>query len=78
MSKVVDENKYKALRKKLGMNQAEFWGKIAVTQSGGSRYENGRRVPGTTANLVELAYGKNPLKALAKLRCTTVDALVAK
>ena len=26
------------IRKKLGMNQQEFWGQIGVTQSGGSRY----------------------------------------
>lgn len=32
----------RALRQKLGLNQAEFWGRISVTQSGGSRYESGR------------------------------------
>jgi hypothetical protein len=30
------------LRKKLGVNQMEFWSQIGVTQSGGSRYESGR------------------------------------
>lgn len=30
-----------AHRKKLGLNQSEFWSRINVTQSGGSRYESG-------------------------------------
>lgn len=33
------------LRQKLGLNQSEFWRHIAVTQSGGSRYESGRDMP---------------------------------
>ena len=35
---------YKTLRTKLRMNQTEFWSRIGVTQSGGSRYEG--RPPG--------------------------------
>ena len=30
------------IRHRLGLNQQEFWGRIGVTQSGGSRYESGR------------------------------------
>lgn len=45
-----------ALRKKLGLNQTGFWGRIATTQSGGSRYEGGRRLPGTVQLLLHLAY----------------------
>lgn len=45
------------LRQKKGMNQSEFWGQIGVTQSGGSRYENGRHVPPIVAMAVELAHG---------------------
>lgn len=33
------------MRQKAGMNQGEFWGVFGVTQSGGSRYESGRRIP---------------------------------
>jgi hypothetical protein len=29
------------LRETLRLNQAEFWRRVEVTQSGGSRYENG-------------------------------------
>lgn len=34
-----------ALRAASGLNQSEFWGKFGITQSCGSRYENGRRMP---------------------------------
>jgi hypothetical protein len=33
------------LRHSLKLNQAEFWGRLEVTQSGGSRYEHGRPMP---------------------------------
>ena len=33
------------IRRRLGLNQQEFWTKIGVTQSGGSRYESGRDMP---------------------------------
>jgi transcriptional regulator with XRE-family HTH domain len=44
------------LRKKLGLNQSDFWSKIAVTQSGGSRYESGRSLPRSAQFLLHLAY----------------------
>lgn len=34
-----------AERKACNMNQAEYWQRFGVTQSGGSRYESGRAVP---------------------------------
>src|SRR5947209_18351464 len=33
------------IRRRLGLNQEEFWTRIGVTQSGGSRYESGRTMP---------------------------------
>jgi hypothetical protein len=45
-----------ALRKELGLKQVPFWSAIGVTQSGGSRYENDRRMPSPVAELVRLAY----------------------
>lgn len=33
------------VRQKLGMTQAQFWNQFGTTQSGGSRYEAGRRIP---------------------------------
>jgi transcriptional regulator with XRE-family HTH domain len=44
------------LRRKLGLNQHQFWSPIGVTQSGGSRYENGRNMPKPVRELVRLAY----------------------
>lgn len=45
-----------ALRKKRGLNQSDFWSQIGVTQSGGSRYENGRNMPKPVRSLVELVH----------------------
>ena len=45
-----------ALRRASGLNQTAFWCKVGVTQSGGSWYENGRRLPSTVAQLIDLVY----------------------
>lgn len=44
------------LRKKLGVNQSVFWSRIRVTQSGGSRYESGRKLPHPVQLLLHMAY----------------------
>jgi transcriptional regulator with XRE-family HTH domain len=44
------------VRRKLGLNQSEFWGKIGVTQSGGSRYESGRSMPRPVRELLRLVH----------------------
>lgn len=46
----------KAFRKRLGMSQSDFWGRIGVTQSGGCRYERGRNLPRTVRVLLHVAY----------------------
>jgi len=38
------------------MNQEEFWTKIGVTQSGGSRYESGRDMPKPVLELLRLVH----------------------
>jgi transcriptional regulator with XRE-family HTH domain len=53
----------KQLRKQTGLTQAAFWGKFAITQSGGSRYESGRTVPVPVRLLISLAYGNSKDKA---------------
>jgi len=60
----------KLLRSKLGMNQSEFWSRISVTQSGGSRYESGRNLPKPVRLLLHLAYApeKQAMDILKKLR----------
>ncbi len=44
------------IRKKLGLNQMEFWSEIGVTQSGGSRYESGRSMSKPVRELLRLVY----------------------
>ncbi len=44
------------IRRKLGMNQSQFWSKIGVTQSGGSRYESGRSIPRPVQALLRLVH----------------------
>jgi transcriptional regulator with XRE-family HTH domain len=44
------------LREFSGLDQTEFWGRVGVTQPGGSRYENGRRIPKPVQELLRLVY----------------------
>ncbi|CAG0995698.1 hypothetical protein RHDC4_02804 [Rhodocyclaceae bacterium] len=44
------------IRRKLGMNQQQFWSKLGVTQSGGSRYESGRNMPRPVQHLLRLVH----------------------
>lgn len=65
-----DGPKALALRKRLGINQAKFWASVGVTQSGGSRYENGRTMPSPVARLLSIVYA-HPMhieKRLVQLR----------
>lgn len=57
-------------RRKLHMNQSEFWIRLGVTQSGGSRYESGRKIPKPVQLLLHMAYGteKQAQDLLARLR----------
>lgn len=47
----------RARRRELGLSQADFWARVGVTQSGGSRYEHGRKIPKPAARLLTLAFG---------------------
>ena len=44
------------IRRRLGLNQEEFWTQIGVTQSGGSRYESGRDMPKPVRELLRLVH----------------------
>ena len=44
------------IRRRLGLNQEEFWSRIGVTQSGGSRYESGRSMPKPVRELLRLVH----------------------
>jgi transcriptional regulator with XRE-family HTH domain len=47
------------IRVRSGLSQEAFWGRIGITQSGGSRYECGRRIPEPVELLLKIAYGSN-------------------
>lgn len=61
------QTEWQRKRSKSGLNQETFWSRIGVTQSGGCRYENGRRVPPTVLLLAAIAYG-TPRQAAHTLR----------
>ena len=44
------------IRRRLGLNQEEFWTRIGVTQSGGSRYESGRSMTKPVRELLRLVH----------------------
>lgn len=44
------------IRNRLRLNQEEFWSRIGVTQSGGSRYESGRSMPKPVRELLRLVH----------------------
>ena len=46
----------RGIRRRLGMNQQDFWGRIGVTQSGGSRYESGRNMPKPVQELLRVVH----------------------
>lgn len=52
-----------AMRKKSGITQTEFWSPIGVTQSGGSRFESGRKIPNPVQRLLAIAYGTDKQSA---------------
>jgi transcriptional regulator with XRE-family HTH domain len=46
----------RALRRKLGINQQQFWSELGVTQSAGSRYESGRNMSRPVQQLLRLVH----------------------
>ena len=54
--KTTDKIDAREIRRKLGMNQQQFWSKLGVTQSGGSRYESGRNMPRPVQHLLRLVH----------------------
>ena len=65
--KVFEEIKdVKEIRKKTGLNQIDFWGKVGVTQSGGSRYETGRKMPKPVRELLRLVHIQRNCRRLTR------------
>jgi DNA-binding transcriptional regulator YiaG len=57
-----------ALREKLKLSQADFWQRLGVSQSCGSRYENDRAIPRHIYLLLQLAYDSKPERAYRSIR----------
>lgn len=61
------------------LNQQEFWEKVGITQSGGSRYENGeRRVSSALAEILRLTYVERVDLKLVSRDSIEVAALLKK
>ena len=56
LMKATEKLDVREIRRKLGLNQSQFWSKIGVTQSGGSRYESGRNIPRPVQALLRLVH----------------------
>lgn len=54
--KTMEKVDAREIRRKLGLNQQQFWSKLGVTQSGGSRYESGRNMPRPVQHLLRLVH----------------------
>lgn len=54
--KAIEKIEPREIRRKLGLNQQEFWSRVGVTQSGGSRYESGRNMPKPVRELLRLVH----------------------
>ena len=59
----------KEYRKKHRIRQSDFWQRVGITQSGGSRYEGARAIPEPVQLLLAIAYGSRSERnqALAQL-----------
>jgi transcriptional regulator with XRE-family HTH domain len=54
---LISGNEVKIIRKKLNLNQLDFWQDIGVTQSAGSRYERGNtNMPSQICELIRIRY----------------------
>jgi DNA-binding transcriptional regulator YiaG len=69
IGKPLDGHQVAKLRRALGLSQVEFWTRLGMTQSGGSRYERGQPISRPTQLLIRLVYGRKPQTLLAQLRC---------
>ena len=50
------------MRNRRQLNQTEFWRRVGVSQSGGSRYESGRNIPRPVQILLAAKHGKAAAK----------------
>ena len=56
LGKNLTSTEIKAIRQNQCLIQSEFWEAVGVTQSGGSRYENGHTIPTQILELIRIIY----------------------
>ncbi|MDD5297891.1 MAG: transcriptional regulator [Rhodocyclaceae bacterium] len=71
--KTIEKIDAREIRRKLGLNQSQFWSKIGVTQSGGSRYESGRNMPRPVQTLLRLVHVEQV--DIAKIRKDDIEVV---
>ena len=64
----------RGIRRRLRLNQQDFWSRVGVTQSGGSRYESGRSMPRPVRELLRLVHIEGIELAKAKKKDLEVAA----
>ncbi len=81
--KTIEKIDAREIRRKLGLNQQQFWSTLGVTQSGGSRYESGRNMPKPVRELLRLVHveqidiskiRREDMEVIEYLRATDPDA----
>jgi len=76
--KAIEKIDPREIRRKLGLNQQQFWSTIGVTQSGGSRYESGRNMPKPVKELLRLVHVEQiDIKTIKREDMEVIDYLKA-
>lgn len=76
--KTIEKIDPREIRRKLGLNQQQFWSTIGVTQSGGSRYESGRNMPKPVRELLRLVHVEQvDIKAIKREDWEVIEYLKA-
>ena len=76
--KTIEKIDAREIRRKLGLNQQQFWSTLGVTQSGGSRYESGRNMPKPVRELLRLVHVEQiDVKAIKREDWEVVEYLKA-
>lgn len=74
--KTIEKFDAREIRRKLGLNQQQFWSALGVTQSGGSRYESGRNMPKPVRELLRLVHVEQlDIKTIKREDMEVVDYL---
>jgi DNA-binding transcriptional regulator YiaG len=68
LTRSISGKQARALRDSLQVSQSEFWQRLGISRSGGSRYERGRPIPRTVYLLMQLAYLADAEQRLKRIR----------